>query len=295
MAAISALLDRGDYERAEIEATDLRAVLGRTPTARPSDIYRATDLLVEALCRNGKGSRSTTRELAEQVLSGRIAQAGIEDLTLATSLRNLGNVLLQSGEYQTAVQRFKTLVAIRERALGPEHPEVAEDLDHVARALLAADQPDGALTMADRALEIKERTLPVGDVRIARSLDVQGQVLQRKSEHARARTALERAMALQEAATVSAPEKAATLSVLGEQVPGSTAIFSGRRSIAAGHCRSRRVPSGRNIPTLHSIFGGWRCRCMIWGTWPRLENTANARCPWRAPSLDRRIRLSLSR
>ncbi len=217
IAAISALIASGDYERAESEATVLRTALSRARTTKPSDAQQATDILVEALCRNGKGSRSATRELAEQVLSSRVARVGPEDPSLATSMRNLGDVLLQSGQYQAAVQRFRALLSIRERALGPEDPEVAEDLDHLARALLAAELLDEALTVADRALQIKERALSVDDVRIARSLDIQGQLLQRKSEHRRARAALERAVELQDSPTVSLPERAATLSVLGEQ------------------------------------------------------------------------------
>ena len=57
---------------------------------------------------------------------------GERDPRLATSLNNLG--LLQSGQgrYTEAEPLFRRALAIREKALGPEHREVAQSLNNLA-------------------------------------------------------------------------------------------------------------------------------------------------------------------
>ena len=182
------------------------------------DLQRATDLLVQALYLNGRGAESSTRVLAEQAVQSRISSAGPNDVSVAGSLRNLGNVLLQAGQFQAAVVPLRRALAIREGALGPEHLDSADDLDDLARALLWAEHWDEALGVANRAVRIRESTLGPEDVRVARSLEVQGEILQRLGQHAGARTALERALNLREAAKSPPPELAGALSLLGEQL-----------------------------------------------------------------------------
>ena len=91
-SAIRELIAAGDYPRAEVQALELRKTLQVSP-GQTSDLSQATDLLVEALWRNGRGAEESTRILAEEALQGRIAQAGPDDLAIVPSLRNLGEVL----------------------------------------------------------------------------------------------------------------------------------------------------------------------------------------------------------
>jgi CHAT domain-containing protein/tetratricopeptide (TPR) repeat protein len=213
---VRAQIHEGRYEQAEVDAEDLLTTSDREQLAGSIAIARA-DLLVEALVLNGRGAEPRTRALAEQVLRARTAQVGPHDPTLAVSVRNLGDVLVQAGDYKSAIAQCKRAVQIRETALGSDAPDVADDFDHLALALAWAERYDDALAAANRALIIKEKTLDGTDVRIGQTLKIQGWMLQRKADYGRARAALERALALREAAGPAHPETAAVLRLLGDQ------------------------------------------------------------------------------
>ena len=51
---------------------------------------------------------------------------------MATSLNGLGNLLLGQGDYAGAQPLHERALAIREAALGPEHPHVATSLNNLA-------------------------------------------------------------------------------------------------------------------------------------------------------------------
>lgn len=218
ITAIRALLVTGEYDRAEREAADLRTALARDSSPSASDVQQATDLLVEARCRNGKAADAATRELADGVLRDRSARVGPDDLSIIPSLRNLADVLLQSGQFRSAVEASRRAVAIRERLGAPASAELAQDLDQLAQTLLWAESWDEALAVAGRAVGMKEQAYAADAPQIARSLVVQGEILQRKGKHALARGALERAVAIQEAAGASPPELADALSLHGEEL-----------------------------------------------------------------------------
>ena len=115
-------------EPAQSEAARLRADVVRGAAAS-RDLERATDLLVQALYLNGKGAEPPTVLLAEQVVQSRISSAGQGDLSVAGSLRNLGNVLQQAGQFQAAIVPLRRALMLREGALGPDHVDVPDDLD----------------------------------------------------------------------------------------------------------------------------------------------------------------------
>ncbi len=94
---------------------------------------------------------------------------------------------------------------------------MADDLDHLAMALTLAERLDEALAASDRALAIKERALEESDVRIARTLESRGLILQRRGDYPGARLALQRALLLRDRADPTHPERAGTLSLLGDQ------------------------------------------------------------------------------
>ena len=212
------LIAAGRCAEAQVEAENLLATLGGAQAEPSTDVEQAIDLLVEALLCNGRGAEATTRALAEQVIRTKEARVGPTDLTLASSRRNLGDVLIQFGEYQLAGPQYEHALRIRETVLGQNHPDVADDLDHLARGLTLVEKYDEALAASNRALAIKQRTLDSSDIRIARTLEVRGLLLQRKGDYAGARPDLERALTLRELADPTHPEAAGTLSLLGEQL-----------------------------------------------------------------------------
>ena len=112
---------------------------------------------MEALLRNGRGAEVRTRQIAEQVVHAR-ARLESDAGSIATSLRNLGDVLFESGEYQLAASLLTHALAAREQTPGGEPGDIAEDLDHLVRALAEIDRYDDALRLSDRALALREQS-----------------------------------------------------------------------------------------------------------------------------------------
>jgi CHAT domain-containing protein/tetratricopeptide (TPR) repeat protein len=215
--SVRTAVESGRYAHAETEAERLVSALQRV-NAEPSEVAQAIDLLVEALLLNGKGAETRTRELAEQVIEIRQVRAGPDDPALASSLRNLGDVLVQRSQYQLARPLYERARLIRERGVGAKHPDVADDLDHLANLLTQTEKYDEALTISERALAIKETSLGTVDLRIARTLEVRGLLFQRRGDYPRARASFERALSLRELVDPSHPDVAGTLSALAEHV-----------------------------------------------------------------------------
>src|SRR5207248_5716304 len=183
----------------------------QTSVGAIGDIEQAIDLFVEARVCNGKGGEARTRVLAEQVIRTKEARAGPTDLTLAPSLNNFVDVLVQAGEYRLAREPIERALQIRQATLGPSHPDVADDFDHLARVLALIEKYDEALAASGRALDIKEKSLDPADVRIARTLEIRGSLLQRRGDYAGARRVLDRALTIRELVSPGHAEMAGVL------------------------------------------------------------------------------------
>ena len=215
---IRELIDSGRYARAELEAERTVSSLENAPDEVAADRLQAIDLLVEALVSNGKGAEARTQAFAQRVIRDREAEFGPNHPALGLSLRNLGKVLLEAGDYRSAISPLERAVALHEQAPGAGALELAEDLDLLVQGLTLIETYDRALTTNDRALDIKEKQLSPTDVRIARTLEVRGLLLQRRGDYPGARRALERALTLREAANPEHPRIAETLGLLKEQL-----------------------------------------------------------------------------
>ena len=106
---------------------------------------------------------------------------------LGTESGNFANVLIEAGEYQSAISSVEKAVALHEQALGGSQLELAEDLDVLVQGLTLIEAYDRALTTNDLALDIREKQLPPTDIRIARTLEVRGLLLQRRGDYPGAR------------------------------------------------------------------------------------------------------------
>ncbi len=132
------LIERGRWAEAEAEAERLFQLVGDQPAS--ASFVSVGNVLVEALTRNGRGAEPRTRQLADRIVDGINQQSPSDDSSFATSARNLGDVLVQTGEYQLASARFKEALAVRERIPRVDPADVAEDLDHLARTLIEVEQ-----------------------------------------------------------------------------------------------------------------------------------------------------------
>ena len=210
-------IEAGRYADAERQARLLIASFENGRVGQSAELADANDLLVESLVLNGRGAEPGTRAFAERAIRAREVRDGPDDLRLSSSLRNLGDVLVQAGDYSLAERTYERSLAIREKRPVPNDSGTADDLDRFARVLLLLERYDDALAAIDRALLIKENTLVREHVGVARTLETRASVFQRRGDYSRARGDLDRAWAIRESVNPAHPEAAATLSLKGTQ------------------------------------------------------------------------------
>ena len=74
------------------------------------------------------------------------------------SLNNLGNLYRDEGAYDKAEQFYTRALSIREKALGPEHPDVVSTLSHIALMYMARGDFVKAESYQARAIAIASLT-----------------------------------------------------------------------------------------------------------------------------------------
>ncbi len=78
---------------------------------------------------------------------------------MAASLNNLAALYQKQGHYAEAEPLYQRSLAIREKALGPEHPDVAKNLDNLALLYQAQGRYAEALGSIRKAAAILERNI----------------------------------------------------------------------------------------------------------------------------------------
>ena len=78
---------------------------------------------------------------------------------LRLSLNNLAGSIRSQGRYADAEPLFKRSLAIREKALGPDHPDVAQSLNNLAELYQAQGRYADAEPLYKRSLAIREKAL----------------------------------------------------------------------------------------------------------------------------------------
>ena len=152
-AAVWRLLDAGAYADADRAATSGVEREERERGTDSLEAARASDVLVEALLRNGKAGARDTLALANRVVRLKEGRLGRDDPDLALSLDNLGRVHTDRGEMSAALPLLDRALSIRRRVFAPDDPVVSDSLDHLALPLILLQRfPD-----AQRALEESQR------------------------------------------------------------------------------------------------------------------------------------------
>jgi tetratricopeptide (TPR) repeat protein len=136
----------------------------------------------------------------------------------ASALFGIACVLGDQGRLEAALSHFERALAIREQALGSDHPKVAAVLDYIGLVQLGLGRPEeSALASSQRALAIREQALGPHHPETASSLTDLGGVLLAHGHTAEALTYLQRALAINEAALVPHhPNVVQTLHSLGD-------------------------------------------------------------------------------
>jgi len=122
------------------------------------------------------------------------------DSKCAELLNRAGGYFYGRAVYSEARPLFERALAIREKALGPEHPSTATSLGNLANLLQAQGDLAGARPLFERALAIREKALGPEHPDTATSVNNLAQVLQSQGNLAGARPLYERALAIREKA-----------------------------------------------------------------------------------------------
>ncbi len=93
------------------------------------------------------------------VLLAAPAQGADDPLEEARALNQQAIELHQAGRSQEALPLFQRVLQIREKALGPEHPDTAQSLNNLALLYQSMGNYEQALPLFQQALKIREKTL----------------------------------------------------------------------------------------------------------------------------------------
>lgn len=252
--AVRALLAQGRYAEAEARAEQM------FPVAADGSFDTSTDpgvgdLLIEALIRNGRGAEARTRAIAENIVRVKASRFGAAHASLASSIHNLAEALLESAEYGIALARVREGLALREQDPAATPSDISDDLDLLTRALTQVGEHDEALVVSTRALEIRNGAGGgQGELAFAGTLGLRGVVLQRKGRSAEARVSFERALALVLDTHPAHPETALALTMLGFQLTIDGELLRGNEMLRAAASLARKVLSPAH-PQLASALG----------------------------------------
>jgi tetratricopeptide (TPR) repeat protein/tRNA A-37 threonylcarbamoyl transferase component Bud32 len=116
----------------------------------------------------------------------------------ADDLSHLATVHYAKGDYEMAASLFEQTLAMKESALGSEHPEVAVVFHNLAEVHDKTGDDEAAAELYERALAVFEDTLGPEHPQVATTLTSLASNLESRGRHADAATLLERALALRE-------------------------------------------------------------------------------------------------
>jgi tetratricopeptide (TPR) repeat protein len=131
-------------------------------------------------------------------------------------LGRVGDFLHGRGAYAAARPLLERALTIREKALGPEHPQTADGLNNLAVLLYDQGGFTAARPLLERALAIREKALGPEHPETAESLNWLATLLYAQGDFTAARPLCERALAIREKALgPEHPKTAESLNWLG--------------------------------------------------------------------------------
>jgi tetratricopeptide (TPR) repeat protein/predicted Ser/Thr protein kinase len=88
-----------------------------------------------------------------------VAESTGNELLLATALTSLGRVLLEQGKYPQAKEKHLRALALRQKALGPEHTAVASSLGDLGMVAGWMGEHEEALAKNEQAMALMQKAL----------------------------------------------------------------------------------------------------------------------------------------
>ncbi|CAB1106731.1 unnamed protein product [Ectocarpus sp. CCAP 1310/34] len=115
-------------------------------------------------------------------------------------LNNRALLLKAQGNYDEAGKLYERSLAIREKALGPDHPDVAQSLNNWALLLESQGKYDQAGPLYDRSLAIREKVQGPDHPAVALTLNNRAGLLKAQGNYDEAGKLYERSLAIREKA-----------------------------------------------------------------------------------------------
>jgi len=144
-------------------------------------------------------------------------QLGADNVRLASSLSNLGQLKYKQKDLDQAEALFHRALAIRERVLGPEHFGLVQNINNLAALHYARNELDQAEPLFQRALAISQQHLGESHPDVAVTLNNLARLYFRRGDYVAAEPLLARLLAIKEQALgLSHPEIAAILTSLAK-------------------------------------------------------------------------------
>ena len=232
---------RGGAARGEGAEAARRALIEAMAAVYPEDVFNDPEPWPRA---------RRLDALALELVGGRSRSPAAREKRRAHLLNVLAALQAMAlAAYPQARPLFERALAIREKVLGPEHPDTATSLNNLA--VLLQDQGDlaGARPLYERALAIREKALGPEHPDTATSLNNLARLLQAQGDLAGARPLCERALAIREKALgPEHPDTATSLNNLALLLQAQGDLRRRGRSSSA-RWRSARRRSAPNIPT----------------------------------------------
>ncbi|HYO56202.1 serine/threonine-protein kinase [Archangium sp.] len=139
-----------------------------------------------------------------------------DDRTRADSLNDEAIAFQEMGRYEEARAHYERALALRRKALGPEHPLVTASLNNLGTALGALGKYEEARVSYEQALAIRRKTLGPDHPLVANSYSNLGTALGALGRHEEARDLYEHALAIRKKVLgLEHPDVATSLNNLG--------------------------------------------------------------------------------
>ncbi len=193
-------LEAGAFDRAEellneASAKDLAAAERQEAVAKQRRLSAA-----QSKAQNGhlKWTQFAYREAAEYFRQAAALLPADADEKRAEYLNRQGYALDDAGDYRDAEGPYTQALALRENALGPEHPDVAESLNNLAELYRAQGRYAEAELLYERALAIDEKALGPEHPALATDLNNLAGLYHAQGRYAKAEPFFKRALVVAE-------------------------------------------------------------------------------------------------
>ena len=167
-------------------------------------------------------------------------QLGADNVRLASSLSNLGQLKYKQKDFAQAEALFHRALAIRERVLGPEHFGLVQNINNLAALHYARGELDQAEPLFQRALGISEQHLGESHPDVAVTLNNLARLYFRKNEFASAGSAARAAALDQGAGARRQPSGDRGDSDESRESAAASAGLRRRRGVRASRARDSR-------------------------------------------------------